>query len=93
MNLSLFCKFYQVIFLLSSSYFRLFLSFISVKNDWSETVKQDLEALGLPNYEEIQKMKQSFFHNLVKAAVEKEALRYLLKKKTRDAETRAKLLT
>ena len=29
MNLSLFCKFYQVIFPLSSSYFRLFLSFIS----------------------------------------------------------------
>lgn len=59
-----------------------------VKNDWSETIKQDLESLGLPNCEEIQKMKQSFFHNLVKAAVEKEAFSYLLKKKNGDAETR-----
>ena len=59
-----------------------------VKNDWAETVLQDLEVLGLPKFEEIQQMKQTVFQNLVKSSIAKEAFKYLLKKKNGDTETR-----
>ena len=57
-----------------------------VKNDWTETVREDLANLNLPSIDDIQNLNQNTFHTLVRRAIEKEAFEYLLRKKNGDSE-------
>ena len=58
------------------------------KNDWTETVKNDLKELNIDMQEEkIQKMKKYNFKKVVKEKIAVEAFNYLMKKK----ETHSKL--
>lgn len=59
-----------------------------VKNDWTDTVQGDLESLGLPKIEEVEKLNQNIYQKMVKTAVRKEAFKYLLRLKNGDNQTR-----
>ena len=59
------------------------------KNDWSETVKQDLEELGIENtFSQIKSLQQDKFRSVVRKAIEEKTYRFLTNLKLKHSKVK-----